>query len=143
MSDLHVRLRWGTSSWNCLILAAVHVLWGVSLIVQPHRWTATPAYYNLFHVIPEFWWGVIYLVASVLLAVGVYVMRHRRRLWVIQTAITVNFVLTSAWGLAFVVRYLTNPSTTPFTFGSSVIQIYLLVRASIWLTRESAPLSLR
>lgn len=124
---------------NLLVMAAVYLTFGVSMVVTPSRWSQTPAYGAIFRELPERDWAVIYLVVGgLLLAAALWMADGSRKRYVFAMAsITLGLMVSVSWMLAFIVRVLTNPSTTPETFMSFLVFSYLLVRVAILLDDEA------
>jgi hypothetical protein len=79
------------------------------LWLQPARWVATPAYGELLVLAPQWVWGACYLVAALgLLAALVW----PHRLLAVVGGHIVAGMLMAAWWVAFLVRWVTNESTT-------------------------------
>ena len=131
-----VRSPFPDASWNSLAIAILYGIFGWSMLFQSTRWTLTPAYGNLFHVLPEMVWGLIYVATSALLFAGGFLLHHFGRRGVIVVALAVAVVLTSAWLAAFLVRWLTSPATTPETWGSFAIFLVVLLRAPHRLDKD-------
>ncbi len=115
---------------NMVVVAATYGILGLSLLLQPARWSATPAYRNLLALLPQRGWGIVFALIAVLLAAAVW--RPARR-WLSVMALTAAFMITTTWGLAFVIRWLTSASTTPETWVSWAVFDYLVVRALVLL----------
>lgn len=131
-SRLTRRLRDGEAA--LAVIATVYLYWGVSLIAQPSRWEGTPAYYNLFRVLAPQAWGGLYITSALTGFVGIAIFtRGRKHREVCNIALALMIVLTLVWLVAFVIRYFTNPSTTPFTVGSSLMHLFMLGQASVLL----------
>ncbi len=129
MSDpagIRGRRRLAGARANMAVIAATYAILGVSLLLQPARWAATPAYRNLLAIMPQHAWGAVFAVIAALLTAAIW--RPARR-WLSVLALTAAFMVTTAWGLAFVVRWLTSSSTTPETWTSWAVFDYLVIRA--------------
>jgi hypothetical protein len=94
---------------STLGLVVIFFGFGLGLLLQPLRWTATPAYGNLLLVLSAASWGFCYLALGVVLCVTVFV--HSQR-WFYIGAHALAFMLLASWEAAFVVRWLTDPKTT-------------------------------
>jgi hypothetical protein len=99
---------------------------GLCLLLQPHRWIATPAYANLIDIASSTVWGCCYLVTAALLALSVWRWRTR---WLVVAAHTVAIALTGVWFMAFIIRYLTNDNTTIVTAAAWGVFLALLVQS--------------
>lgn len=107
-----------------VILPVILGLFGLSLIFQSVRWTRTPSYGNLLHILSADVWGVIHLLVAALFVVSI-LLRPQRMVSVI--AHTLGFVLLAGWELAFVVRYLTDGATTIVNVVSWGTYLFLLI----------------
>jgi hypothetical protein len=111
-------------------MAAAFVIFGLSLTFQARRWGATPAYRLLLQIFPAQTWGALFLASGAIMGLSFWQFRRR---WLLVTALTAAFIITNGWTLAFVVRYLTSPNTTPETWVSWLVFDYLLLRVSLAL----------
>jgi small-conductance mechanosensitive channel len=123
-------MRDGVKPWTRRISYATfaYVLIGAGLLIQPNRFSRTPAYGNLIRVFPAQTWGVIYLVIAAGLALWVL---GRVPAWWGIAIHTVAITLVSGWLLAFVVRWITDDSTTIVNVASWSIFLLLTIRSSI------------
>jgi hypothetical protein len=91
------------------IISGAYLLIGLGLWFQPGRWDRTPAYGILLDIFSQQLWGTLYIVAAIAMAVSVWVATNR----VLSiTAHIAAISLTTVWLTAFIVRYLTDASTT-------------------------------
>ena len=90
-------------------LAFIHLVFAAGLILQPYRWSATPAYGNLLLVLSAQVWGFIYLGVGIVLTLAVVFPRVRG---LAISAHTLAFILLAFWEAAFVMRTLTVWKTT-------------------------------
>jgi hypothetical protein len=116
-----------------LVIGAGYLIFGLSLLLQPRRWSSTPAYHDLLIIMPQRPWGAIFTVTAALLAAAVRQAGPRR---LAVTALTVAIMLTTTWAGAFVVRWLTSPNTTPETWVSWLVFDWLLIRSAALLDYE-------
>ena len=130
---------------NLYVMSAAYVIFGASMIWQSRRWGSTPAYHILLQIFSAPVWGLLFLAAGV--ALGLAALRWTRR-WIVVSALTYAFTLTTGWMLAFIVRYATSPNTTPETWVSWAVFDYLLLRVAMFIdwpagdpsaTRAAAP----
>lgn len=120
----------GASRANMLVIGAGYAVYALSLLFQPARWSRTPAYRNLLAILPADGWGIGFAAVSALLFAAVAWYGRR---WLSVTALTLAGVITLAWTLAFLVRWLTSDSTTPETWVSWAVNAYLLARSAALL----------
>lgn len=108
------------------MMAAVFAAIGLTLWLQPGRYSHTPAYANLLDIARQQTWAVVYLVAAALKVATIW--RRSRILFVVTHTVTITLV--SVWLAAFVVRYVTDPGTTVVNVCSWATYLYLVVRSA-------------
>jgi hypothetical protein len=133
------RHRWpaAVGKLELTVMSAAFTIFGLSLLFQSHRWHATPAYHDLLLILPAQAWGGLFLASGV--SMGTACWQFSRR-WAVITALTLAFCLTTGWALAFIVRYVTSPSTTPETWVSWAVFDFLLAKVAISIDRSLSPL---
>lgn len=104
---------------------------GTALIVQPERFGNTPSYGLLLDVLPQWAWGICYLVVAVGMALAMYPSSYRRPFAVVGH--TAGVALTAGWFFAFMVRYVTDDSTTIVNVVSWAVFLSLIIRSAIAL----------
>lgn len=119
---------------NLSVMSAAFVIFGLSLIFQPHRWASTPAYHVLLQIFRAQTWGALFLASGIGMALAVW---HFGKRWAVIASLTAAFMLTTGWGLAFIARYLTSPDTTPETWVSWAVFDFLLLNVASSLDRPS------
>lgn len=131
--------RWYTREARLYVVmvAVLYLGFGASMLLQPLRWQRTPAYHNLFVVLPETVWGVIFCAVAVVMMLGVFRFPRNRGLRLMSLGMAV--ALTLAWLLAFLIRWLTSDATTPETWGSFAVNLALLIQASRVLDGDVGP----
>jgi hypothetical protein len=122
---------------NLMVMSAAFTVFGFSLLLQPRRWGATPAYHVLLQIFPAEAWGGLFLASG--LSLGAAAWQYGQRRWLVTAALMLALALTAGWMLAFVARYLSNPDTTPETWVSWAVFGFLLVRAAAGLDQPRAP----
>lgn len=115
----------GATRANSLVMAIIYGIYSLSLILQPLRWSSTPAYRNLLILMPQQAWGGIFATSSLLLGTALW--RDHRQTFIV--ALIFAIVLTTFWDAAFVVRWATSGNTTPETWTSWFAFDFLLVRS--------------
>ena len=110
------------------VLSAAFTIFGLSLLFQAHRWQSTPAYHVLLQDLSARAWGALFLASGLSMALACWQFQRR---WLLIGCLTLAFALTNGWMLAFVVRYLTNPDTTPVTWVSWAVFDYLLTHVAL------------
>lgn len=118
---------------NLSVMSAAFTIFGLSMIFQAHRWGSTPAYHILLQIFRAQVWGGLFLASGI--AMGLAAWQFERRRWAVIAALTVAFTLTGGWMLAFIVRYLSSPNTTPETWVSWAVFAFLLLKVSVSLDR--------
>lgn len=116
---------------NLSVMAAAYSIFGVSLVFQPYRWQSTPAYHVLLQVFAAQAWGGLFLASGMLMGLAAW--QYERHRWLVITALTLAFTLTTGWMLAFIARYATSPNTTPETWVSWAVFGFLLVKVAAGL----------
>lgn len=110
------------------IMTLAFWVFGLSLIFQGSRYANTPAYANLLAVLPAPVWGAWYTTAAVLKTASI--VAYSKRLLVILTH-TVTVPLLAFWQVAFLIRYISDPHTTPVNVVSWTVFLYLVVRSAL------------
>lgn len=116
---------------NLAVMSAAYAIFGLSLLWQPHRWQSTPAYHVLLEVLTAPVWGTLFLASGV--SMGLAAWQYGRRRWLVIGALTLAVALTAGWMLAFIVRYLSSPSTTPETWVSWAVFGFILLKVAAGL----------
>jgi hypothetical protein len=130
------------SSWlaaraSLAVMSGAYLVFGCSLVLQPARWGATPAYHVLLEIFRAPTWGALFLVAGA--GLGAAAWQATRRRWLVVAALVPAWALTTGWMMSFVVRYLTSGATTPETWVSWAIFDYLLLQAAAGLDGPGRP----
>jgi hypothetical protein len=115
-------------------MSAAFTIFGLSLILQGHRWHSTPAYHVLLLIFPAPTWGALFLVSGITMGLSAWQFTRR---WAVIATLSLAFILTGGWMLAFIARYLTSPSTTPETWVSWGVFIFLLLKVTISVDRSA------
>lgn len=122
----------GVARSNMIVLAVVCIGLAQEMQLQPLRFTRTPAYGNLLALLPIEAWGWAYAVAAVLLVAAV--------LWPSLALYTATFTFTltllAVWWLIFLVRRVTDISTTDVNLLNWGVLLYLAARAAWIVTRH-------
>lgn len=119
---------------NLSVMSVAFVIFGLSLIFQPHRWASTPAYHVLLQIFRAQTWGALFLASGVGMALAVWQFGKR---WAVIASLMLAFTLTIGWMLAFIARYLTSPDTTPETWVSWAVFAFLLLNVASSLDRPA------
>lgn len=126
---------WPAGRLNLSVMSGAFTVFGLSLLFQPSRWGATPAYHVLLEIFRAQVWGVLFFASGT--GMGLAAWQFTKR-WAVITSLTAAFCLTTGWMMAFVVRYLTSPSTTPETWVSWAVFDFLLIGTAISIDRRPA-----
>lgn len=113
--------------WPGALICVAFLLYGLGMVLQPNRFTRTPAYGTLTAVLDIRWWGVIYLVSAV--TFGVYTLLVTGRNFGIVTHI-LGLLVTSVWLAAFLIRWLTDWDTTVVNVGSWLVLTIIIARSA-------------
>lgn len=121
---------------NLSVMSAAFLIFGLSLVGQAHRWESTPAYHVLLQIFRAQTWGALFLLSGA--AMGLAAWQFGKR-WAVIGSLTAAIALTTGWMLAFIARYLSSPNTTPETWVSWAVFLFLLLRVSASLDRLRPP----
>lgn len=119
--------------WAGFGITAVLAIFGTMLVVQSDRWYKTPAYGNLLHIMTADTWGYVYLGIATLMCFGLIFWGSRR---VNVATHTLAFVVLAAWEVGFIIRYLTDQSTTIVNVVSWGTYIFLVVSSALAIDRK-------
>jgi hypothetical protein len=117
---------------DLIVMSAAFSIFGLSLVFQSHRWHSTPAYHVLLLLLPAQAWGALFLLSGVTMGLSAWQFSRR---WAVTGTLTLAFALTTGWMLAFIVRYLTSPNTTPETWVSWMVFDFLLLKVAVSIDR--------
>jgi len=109
-------------------------VFGLALVFQASRWSKTPAYGNLLHILSAHTWGAIYLVVAALMGSGLVLWNTNRAINVV--AHTLAFILFAIWEMAFIVRYFTDAATTVVNVVSWASYLFLVYGSAMALDRR-------
>ena len=115
-------------------VVAVLTVFGLALVFQASRWSKTPAYGNLLHIMSAHMWGFIYLAIAVLMGSGLILWNSNRTVNVI--AHTLAFILFAVWEMAFIVRYFTDSATTVVNVVSWAAYLFLVYGSAMTIDRR-------
>jgi len=116
-----------------MAVTVAYAVTGFDLLLQPERWERTAAYGNLLNIISAQKWAVLYVAVAGLLAASLWL--HQR--WGLGVvAHTTGIALGVFWWAAFVIRWLTDDSTTVANVLSWGIYLLLLGLSSMSLARK-------
>jgi hypothetical protein len=126
--------------WPGALIGLAFTFYGLGMIGQPGRFSATPAYGNVIEVLDIRWWGVVYLTSAVLFII--YTVLMTSRLFGIITH-TAGLIVTGVWWLAFIIRWLTDANTTIVNVTSWLVLLLIIGRSAtlIPVTDRSTPTS--
>lgn len=113
--------------WPAFVVATVFTIWGLGMVTQPDRFSATPAYGILLTMADIRIWGAFYLFAALLL--GLYVLLIPIRTLGI-VAHVISILLMIVWLFVFGVRWWSDPNTTIINFGSWFGFLCMLIRSA-------------
>jgi hypothetical protein len=113
--------------WPAAAIAGAYFLLGLGMIAQPERFERNTPYANLLEILSIQVWGGIYLAVSVLFSV--YLIVDQSRLVLSIIAHFTGFTLTGVWLIAFIVRYVTDPTTTISNIVAWLVYLLLLMRS--------------
>lgn len=112
--------------WPGVVIAIAYLALGFDMLLQPDRFSSTPAYGTLTQVLDIRIWGACYLIAAVLLA-GFVSLVTNRQYGVLAHA--VSGAVTLVWWFAFVIRWLSDPHTTAVNVVSWGVFLVVIIRS--------------
>lgn len=112
--------------WPGVVIAIAYLGLGLDMLLQPDRFSSTPAYGTLTQVLNIRIWGGCYLLAALLLTVFVSLITNRQYGVIAHTA---SGAVTLVWWLAFVVRWATDPHTTVVNVISWGVFLAVIIRS--------------
>jgi hypothetical protein len=124
--------------WPGALICAAYTFLGLGMVLQPSRFSATPAYGNLTQVLDIRLWGAMYLAVAALF--GVYTVLVTGRLFGIVVHIP-GAIVTGTWWLAFIIRWRTDDSTTVVNVVSWMVFILIIMRSASLIPVASRPKS--
>jgi hypothetical protein len=113
--------------WPGALICVAYTVYGLGMLLQPGRFSTTPAYANLIRTLDIRVWGAQYLAVAALFAV--YTLWTTNRLFGIVTHI-LGLTITGVWLLAFVIRWLTDQNTTVVNVGSWLVLTLVIGRSA-------------
>lgn len=105
-----VRRKIRETSIPLLLMTVVNSAISAGLLVQPARFTATPAYGVLLDILNQRTWGFAFMAVSIVMVAALLFDNQSRPLTVIAHIMAIS--LATIWLVGFIVRYLSDPSTT-------------------------------
>jgi hypothetical protein len=112
--------------WPGAVIAVAYFGFGLDMLLQPDRFSKTPAYGTLTAVLDIRIWGACYLTAAVLLTVFVSLVTNRQYGVI---AHIVSGTITLMWLLVFIIRWQTDPNTTAVNVVSWSVFLIVIVRS--------------
>jgi hypothetical protein len=112
--------------WPGVVIAVAFLGLGLDMLLEPKRFSTTPAYGTLTQVFDIRIWGACYLIAAVLLG-GYVSLITNRQYGVIAHAI--SGTITLVWLLAFIIRWRTDPNTTAVNVVSWSVFLIVIIRS--------------
>jgi hypothetical protein len=73
-------------------MSAAYAIFGLSLLLQGHRWHSTPAYHVLLLILPAQAWGALFLLSGITMGMSAWQFGRR---WVVIASLTLAFTLTT------------------------------------------------
>ncbi len=116
--------------WPGALICVTYTLYSLGMILQPSRFSATPAYGNLTQVLDIEVWGIAYLLVAGLFAI--YVAAVTQRMFGVIVHI-LGLIVTGYWLMAFIIRWLTDDATTVVNVASWLVLTLLLARSAALL----------
>lgn len=129
------RLNIESPTWPASVIAGAYGLLGLAMLGQPHRFVVTAPFGILLDIMPIRAWGAAHLAVAALFLLYVAVAPGRTAALAAHIA---GFVLTTLCLIAFVVRYITDPGTTPTNAISWLVYLFVLARSASLIPRVTA-----
>jgi hypothetical protein len=111
---------------SAIVLTSILLVLGLALIFQSGRWSHTPAYGNLLLILSADVWGCIYLAAALFMLIALF-LEHRV---LSKAAHTCAFIVFAVWEGAFIIRYLTDSSTTVANVVAWAAYLFITIRSA-------------
>jgi hypothetical protein len=124
--------------WPGILIWVAYTFYGLGMLLQPARFSATPAYGNLTQILDIRIWGAMYLVVAVLFALYAALVISR---WLAIIVHMSGIIVTLSWEVAFVIRWLTDPSTTAVNPVSWGVLLLLMGRSASLVPKASRPVA--
>jgi len=122
--------------WPGAVICLAYTGYGLGMLFQSARFSRTPAYGNLTQILDIRVWAVLHLMAALLFAA--YVLVVASRLFGIVVHIY-GLTVVGAWWLAFVIRWLTDESTTIVNVVSWGVLLLITGRSASLIPTASRP----
>jgi hypothetical protein len=122
--------------WPGVVIFLAYAGYGLGMLFQSARFSRTPAYGNLTQVLDIHIWAVIHLIVAALFAA--YVSLIASRLFGIIVHIY-GLIVVGTWWLAFVIRWLTDESTTIVNVVSWGVLLLIMGRSASLIPTASRP----
>lgn len=112
--------------WPGVVIAIAYLGLGFDMLLEPERFSTTPAYGNLTQVLDIRIWGGFYLLAALLLAVFASLVTNRQYGVIAHVA---SGAITLVWWFAFIIRWRTDPNTTAVNVVTWGVFLIVIIRS--------------
>jgi hypothetical protein len=112
--------------WPGVVIAIAYLGLGLDMLLQPDRFSKTPAYGTLTAVLDIRIWGACYLAAAVLLAIFASLVTNRQYGVLAHIA---SGTITLVWLLVFIIRWKSDPNTTAVNVVSWSVFLTIIIRS--------------
>jgi hypothetical protein len=124
--------------WPGILICLAYTFYGLDMLLQPTRFSATPSYGTLTQILDIRIWGGMYLAVAVLFALYAALVISRGLAIIVHM---VGIIITLSWEMAFVIRWLTDPSTTAVNPVSWGVLLLLIGRSASLIPVASRPVA--
>lgn len=132
----HYHWRIDLAVWPGALICIAYTIYGLGMVLQPRRFSATPAYGNLTKLLDIRWWGVLYLVMALMF--GLYTVFLTHRTFGIATHL-IGLAVTGYWLVAFLIRWVSDSGTTVVNVGSWLVLTLLIARSFTLIPAAAVP----
>jgi len=112
--------------WPGVVIAVAFLGLGLDMLLEPRRFSTTPAYGTLIAVLDIRIWGACYLTAAILLVIFVSLVTNRQYGVIAHVA---SGTITLVWLVVFVIRWRSDPNTTAVNVVSWSVFLIIIIRS--------------
>jgi hypothetical protein len=112
--------------WPGVVIALAFLGLGLDMLLEPRRFSTTPAYGTLIAVLNIRIWGACYLTAATLLIIFVSFVTNRQYGVIAHVA---SGTIALVWLVVFVIRWRSDPNTTAVNVVSWSVFLMVIIRS--------------
>jgi len=113
-----------------LIVSIAFLGFGITMILQPHRYKNTPSYKNLIQMESLTFWGICYLVIGIAWIIFMLWIRNDKVGLLVHTFAS---MITAVWVVIFIVRWITDSGTTIVNVINWGVLLTLTIWSGVWI----------